>query len=185
MKIFRYAPTNPNAGTTTDEINAEQLKEKISSESNPRIDVDLTVDKLSSRNSRAVINLSMEDLEVLHQNYTERLKTKGDNLEKKLKDAQIEIGELRATLSFISKVCSKAPYKGRYDENQFLSYLENTAEMGSPEDIEHYFSIEYDHEKEEEIEFDVDFIIEAKERFEETINKPHAGYIDFSSILDK
>ena len=116
MKIYRYAPSNPNRGTRTDDISAEKLKEKISLESSPRIDIDLTVDKLGSKNTRAIINLSMDDLEVLHQNYTERLKAKVIELEEKLNNAHYDIGKLRANLNFISEVCSQATFGKKYDE---------------------------------------------------------------------
>ena len=179
MKIYRYAPTNPNGGTRTDNISAEKLKEKISLESSPRIDVDLTVDKLGSKNTRAIINLSMDDLEVLHQNYTERLKAKVVELEKKLNDAQWMVGKLSANLSFISEVCSAASFGKEYNETELLSYISESAQSGSPEEIDGSFEA-YDYNKEREI--DLEWIKKAKEKFEETIKKPRAGYIDFSDI---
>lgn len=182
MKIYRYAPTNPNVGTTTDDISAEKLKEKLASESTPKIDVDLTVDKLGSRNSRAVINFSMDDLEVLHQDYTQRLKARVINLEKQLNNAQWMIGKLNANLNFIGEICSEATFGKQYDEQELLSYITASADAGCPEKIDDYFET-YDYEQEKDI--DLEWIEKLKEKFDKTVQKPKAGYIDFNDILDR
>lgn len=127
MKIYRYGPSNQDSKIETDKKTPEELREKITSGTSSLIDVDLTVNKLGQKQTRAEIQIDDEDIESMFLAYHNKLKTSLKLAQLKIATLEIVLESVGNELEIICDECAENSIleKEELDEDEdFLDKLE-------------------------------------------------------------
>jgi hypothetical protein len=117
MHIKRYPPSDKSKIIKTDECNLKKCLK------NDKVDLDITVEKGSLRESRVEIGFNIDDYQALHHRYIEVLNQRYEDLQL---SSTAQVKELKTAISILYRII-KTDLKL---DNDIISALDQLSEFG-------------------------------------------------------